>query len=256
MHATFRYVVLTAVRDRFPYAVIVALLAMTAVSLLIAVSTISEGQQMGLAYAGELFRTTLVFGLIIAVCFHVRRLHETREIEAILTRPISRAAFAVAYYAAFAAIAAVLAVITAPLLVVALHAHGLGLLDWEIGMILESWIVVALALFCAMALESATTAVLVSLGFYMLSRTAEFFLAIARSGYGHADSAGVGIWAEGVMDVVAAIVPRMDLFGQSSWLTYGPDNSSWGPALLVLQAAIYIPLLLAATIRDLRTRTF
>ncbi len=229
---------------------------MTAVSSLIAISTISEGQQMGLAYASELYRISLVFGLIVAVCFHVRRLHETREIEAILTRPISRGAFAVAYYAAFATIAAVLSIVTVPLLAAAMGAHGRGLLEWEIGMILESWIVVALALFCAMALESATIAVMVTLGFYMLGRTAEFFLAIALSGTGHTDSAGVSQWAKAIITVIAAIMPRLDLFGQSRWLIYGSASSDWGPSMLALQVVIYVPLLLIATIRDLRTRTF
>lgn len=231
------------------------LLAMTAVSVLIAVSTIVEGRQTGLAYAGELYRASLILGLVIAVCFHIRKLHDSREIEAILTRPISRAAFVVSYFGAFALVASVLAVLTVPLLMIAFGAHGAGLAEWTASMALESWIVVALALFCGMALDSATAAVLVSLGFYLLGRTAEFFLAIARSGNGTSNNEVLNWSNQIVMTAISAIMPRLDLFGQSRWLVYGPGGD-WDASILLLQVAIYVPLLLLATTRDLRVKAF
>lgn len=255
MRATFRYVLLTAIRDRFPVAIIIALVAVTAVCALIATSTLTEGMQTGLAYAGEFYRGVLVLGLVTFISFHVRALHETREIEAILSRPISRAAFVVAYYAAFAVLAMVLSLVTAPLMMSALSARGLGLAEWAGSMVLESWIVAALALFCAMALNSATASVMVSLGFYLLGRTAQFFLAIAISGYGASSDEGVNVGSQGVMIVIATIMPRFDLFGQSRWLVYGPGGG-WGLSVLLLQTAIYVPLLLLATTRDLQVRRF
>lgn len=255
MRATFRYVLLTAVRDRFPVAIIVGLIVVTAICVMIAGSTLTEGRQTGLAYAGEFFRVSLVLGLVTFVSFHVRRLHETREIEAILTRPISRSAFVLAYYGAFAVLAAILSILTAPMLMAALGAHGVGLLEWEASMILESWIVCALALFCAMALDSATAAVLISLGLYVLGRTAQFFLAIAQSGTGASENEGVNVGTHGVIAVIASIMPRLDLFGQSHWLVYGPGGG-WGVGILAAQTAIYVPLLLVATARDLHVRRF
>ncbi len=255
MRATFRYVLLTAIRDRFPVAIVIALIAVTAVCALIASSTLSEGTQTGLAYAGEFYRGALVLGLVTFISFHVRSLHETREIEAILSRPISRAAFVLAYYAAFAVLAAALALLTAPLLMSVLAARGVGLAEWEASMVLESWVVAALALFCAMALSSAAAAVMVSLGFYLLGRTAQFFLAIAVSGMGSSDNEGVNLGSRGVMAAIAMIMPRLDLFGQSRWLVYGPGGG-WGVGVLLLQTAIYVPLLLLATTRDLQVRRF
>jgi len=255
VRATFRYVLLTAIRDRFPIAIIVALMAVTAVCVLIASSTLTEGRQTGLAYAGEFDRGILVLGLVTFISFHVRSLHETREIEAILSRPISRGAFVLAYYAAFAVLAMALTVVTAPLLMAGLAATGVGLAEWEASMVLESWVVAALALFCAMALSSATAAVLVGLGFYLLGRTAQFFLAIAVSGTGASENQGMAAGAQGVMAVIATVMPRLDLFSQSRWLVYGPGGG-WGLGVLLLQAAIYIPLLLLATARDLQVKRF
>lgn len=255
MRATFRYVLLTAIRDRFPVAILVALVAITALGVLIAASTLAEGAQTGLAFIGEFDRAALVLGLVTFVCFHVRGLHETREIEAILSRPISRIAFVVAYYSAFAVLAAVLSLLTAPLMMAALGANGIGLAMWVASLVLEMWITLSLALFCAMALSSATAAVMVTLGFYLLGRTARFFLAIAVSGTGASDQEGINQGAHGVMAIIAAIMPRLDLFGQSRWLIYGPGGG-WGVGILLLQTAIYVPLLLAATARDLEVRRF
>ena len=255
MRATFRYVLLTAIRDRFPVAILVALIAATAICALMAASTLSEGAQTGLAYAGEFYRAVLVLGLVTFISFHVRNLHESREIEAILSRPISRTAFVLAYYGAFACMATVLALTTAPMMMATLAANGIGLAEWEASMVLECLIVAALALFCAMALTSATASVMVALGFYLLGRTAQFFLAIAVSGTGASDNEGVNLGAQGIMAVIATVMPRLDLFGQSRWLVYGPGGG-WGLDVLILQCAIYVPLLLLATARDLRVKRF
>ena len=231
------------------------MLAVTAICILISATTLTEGNAMGLAYAGEFFRAALVLGLVTFICFHVRRLHDSREIEAILTRPISRTEFVIAYYAAFAVLATLLAVVIAPLMMAGLHAHGPGLAEWDASMILESWIVCGLTLFAAMALESATAATMVTLGFYIMGRTAQFFLAIAISGTGASENDGVTWGTQGIIAVIATIMPRLDLFGQSRWLVYGPGGG-WGVGILALQTAIYVPLLLFATARDLHVRKF
>ena len=150
---------------------------------------------------------------------------------------------------------AVLALLTAPMMMIVLDARGIGLAEWEISMVLECWIIAALAMFCAMALQSATSAVLVALGFYLLGRTAQFFLAIAQSGSGASSQEGVNIGAQSIMSIIATVMPRLDLFGQSRWLVHGPGGG-WGIGVLLLQTAIYVPLLLLATTRDLRVRRF
>lgn len=255
MRATLRYVLITALRDRFAGALLLAIAAAVGIGGLMGAAAIAEGHEMALAYAGTLVRLILVLGLVTFICFHVRRMHENREIEAILARPISRGAFVLAYYAAFAAVALPLALIAAPVLVMALGAGGLGLAEWEASLMLECLIVVALALFCAMTLESAAVAVMAALGFYALGRSAEYLVEIARHGTGYFQSQGATGGAHWVMEIIAAVMPRLDLFGQSRWLVSGPGGQ-WGAGELALQAAIYVPLLLLATIRDLKVKRF
>lgn len=255
MRATFRYVLLTAFRDRFVAAIVLTLLAAVGVSGLLAASTVVEGRQAGLAYGGELCRTALVLGLVTFVCFHVRRLHDSREIEAMLARPLSRGAFIFAYYGAFCAVALPLALAAGALLMAGLGGRGAGLALWEASLMLEVLIVLAMALFAAMALESATAAVLAALGFYALGRSMAMFVGIVKAGSGATDSAGVNVTADVAVRVVAAVMPRLDLFGQSRWLTLGPGGG-WGLRELLLQTAIYVPLLLLATVRDLGVKRF
>jgi hypothetical protein len=244
-----------AIRDRFVGAITLALLAATGAAMFLGASTIAEQQALGLAYAGELVRFILTLGLITFVCFHVRRMHETHEIEAILSRPISRAVVVLAYFFAYAVIALGLALVAAPLLMLGLGAHGAGLAQWDASLMLEGVLIVALSLFCAMTLESATASVMASAGLYLLGRSAAFFRAIAESGTGSLDHPALNTGARWVMEAIAAVMPRIDLFGQSRWLVTGPGGG-WGLGELLVQTAIYVPLLLLATIRDLQIKRF
>ncbi len=255
MIATLRYVLITAVRDRMIAALLMALVAGVGGAVVLASSAIAEKREFGLAFGGELIRLILVLGLITFISFHIRRMYETREIEAILARPISRTTFVLAYFIAYALIALLLSIAGPILLRVAFDADGPGLLEWGVSLVLEGGIVVAISLFCAMTLESATASVIASLGFYVLARSAAFFRAIVVNHTGTFDQPGINDVSGWILQAMATLVPRIDLFGQSRWLVYGPGGG-WGVKELLVQTAIYVPLLLAATIRDLHVKRF
>jgi hypothetical protein len=130
-----------------------------------------------------------------------------------------------------------------------------GLLAWGASLILEGLIVVAMTLFCAMALTSATGSVLTALGFYLLARMAASFRFIVENHTATFDSTAINTVVHWTIEAIALVLPRIDLYGQSRWLVYGPGGG-WGPLTLLAQAAIYVPLLLAATIRDLHVKRF
>jgi hypothetical protein len=252
---TLRYVLLTAIRDRMVSAIIIAQLAVLGGASLMAASALAEGRAMGLAMAGEGFRVIMMLGLITFISLHVRRMEETREIEAILTRPISRATFVLAYYAAYAGIGVLLSLCAMPLLVAGLAAGGPGLLEWQASLALECVIVVAAALFCALSLGSATASVLAGIGLYTFARLAAFFRAIAESHTGLSAYADMDKITTLIIKGIAAAVPRLDLFGQGQWLVYG-SGEEWGLPELLLQTAVIVPLLLVATIRDMHVKRY
>lgn len=252
---TLRYVLITAIRDRMVAAIIIAQMTVLGGASLMAASALAEGQATGLAIAGEGIRVVMMLGLITFISFHVRRMEETREIEAILTRPISRTTFVLAYYAAYAGIGVLLSLCAAPLLMAGLAASGAGLAEWQASLGLECLIIVAIALFCALSLGSATASVLAGIGLYIFARLAAFFRAIAEAHTGlsaHDDIDRITTW---MIKGIAAVMPRLDLFGQGQWLVHGPGGG-WGLPELLLQTGIIVPLLLAATIRDVRVKRY
>jgi hypothetical protein len=253
--ATFRYVLVTAIRDRMALALLVAQLAVLSAAELMGAAALAEGRETGLAIAGGGLRLVMALGLITFVCFHTRRMEETREIEVILTRPISRVTFVIAYFAAYSGLAVLLALFAVPLLGIGFRAWGPGLALWEASLLLECCVIVALSLFCALSLRSATASVLAAAGLYLLCRLGAYFRAISVQHTGDLANAAADRAAQWAVEIVAAVLPRLDLFGQSSWLVYGADGR-WGMGTLLAQAAIAIVLLQAATIFDVGKRRF
>ncbi|MBF0393988.1 MAG: hypothetical protein HQL38_15020 [Alphaproteobacteria bacterium] len=252
MRATFRYVLLTALRDRlFAGLFAVGLLAVLTSSFLGDAALVERGE-LTTVFAAASVRVILVLGIVLFVGFHVQRLYESREIEAILSRPLSREGFVLSYWLGLAAVALLLAVPVLALVAGAAgRVDGAGFLWWSASVLLEVLIVVALALFCSLTLERAIPSALAALSFYTLARMMSFLTAIAdRPGMDNELHPLVG-W---VVKAVSLFMPRLDLFGQTAWLVYGPD-AAFGLAVAG-QAAIYVPLLLAAAMFDLRRKRF
>ncbi len=255
MIATLRYVLLTAVKDRLFGVLFLLVLAALLLAAFLGDAALAEGRALSLAYAGASGRAILVLGLVVFIAFHVRRLQETREIEAILARPLSREAFVLGYAGGFAAVAVLLVVPVVAGVGLALSPPAAGLAAWGASLLLESLLVVALALFCALTLTSAVAATLAALGFYVLGRMMAFFADIAEKGVGGAGDLGaLTPLAEAVVTALFMLMPRLDLFAPGAWLVHGADWSAAAP--VAAQALIYVPLLLLAAMIDLRRKRF
>jgi hypothetical protein len=117
---------------------------------------------------------------------------------------------------------------------------------------LESFMVVALALFSALALRSAVTSVLACMGFYVLSRMMAFFVMTSQSGMFNESKYLVLKWS---LMAISTIVPRLDFFAKTEWLVYGFDASAeWHR--FALQAAIFVPILIVASVLDFKRKQF
>lgn len=250
MNPTIRFVFLTALRDRLLVSLF-ALLALTfAVSAYLGSAAVAEAQQATVVYAAGAVRFALVFGLIVFVAFHMERLYETREIEAVLSRAISREAFVLFYWMGIVAVAAlVLVPAVAVLFFFQLSLQGMAV--WAVTVLVEVLVMVAFAIFCGMTMGRAIPTVFTALGFYALARLVGLFAGIASN----ISEKGVNRVANPIMEGLGYLVPRLDLAGQTRWLVYGIDDL-FIPAIVVLQGAVYVPLLLAATMFDLRRKQF
>lgn len=250
MKPTVRLVLVTALRDRL-FASLLSLEALVLVAgLFLGSSMIFEEKASALVFAAGTARVAVVLGLTVFVGFHVERLYDTREIEAILSRTISRGGFILSYWTGLIAVAAVFVLPVAAFIAI-FHVSGLGALWWLVSLVLECCIVLAFAMFVGIILERAIPTVFATVGFYALARLVSFFLGIVD----HGTLAHFNRASNPVMEAVAMVIPRLDLFCQTSWLVYGLDAQDKLYAI-PLQAALYVPLLLFMATFDLRRKEF
>lgn len=248
MSATIHWVFLTALRDRLFGGVLVMLALATGISMGLAVSALTEQMEMAMSFAAGAGRFILVLGLTIFIAFHVQRMFETREIEAVLSRALSRTKFILAYWIGFSVLAVFLAAIFAALILVFAGA-GPGPLLWAGTLMAECIIVVAVAIFAGLMLERATSTVLFTVGFYALSRLSGFFIAVRKN---IAEDGSEAI--NRVLDVITLFIPRLDLFAQTKWLVYAPAPSEMSFA--GAQALLFLALILSAAMYDLSRKEF
>lgn len=254
MLTTIRYILLTASRDFLFFGLLLAVVVATALSAVLGSTALVEGLSMTLSFASTAARIVLLLGLMIFVCFHLRQAFEQKEIDVLLSRPLSRAKIVLSYWLGFSLVAFLL-VLASVMVLSFLSLSGLtGFAVWSGSLLLEALLVVAMAMFAAFTLRSAVSAVLATLGFYVLGRLMGFFMLIVDSHISLGD-ATITQWAKGLVAGISMVIPRLDLFGQSEWLVYG--IAQYNELLMAaLQMAVYIPLLLAAATIDFIRKEF
>lgn len=254
MLTTIRYIFLTAVRDWLFIGLFLALLAAVGVSSFLGGTALVEEEQMKIAFISGSTRIVLIIGLITFVCFHVRRAFDNREIELILSKPISRTAFVLAYWLGFAFVAMMLVIPLSLFIFATLPVNPSGLLYWALSLSLECLLVVAFALFSSLILRSAVSSVLFCFAFYLVSRMMGFFLYILEKPI-ILKSISLNIVTEKLLYLVSIILPRLDLFGKGKWLIYGVAGDV-SYQIFLPQALIYIPFLLAMAVFDFKRKQF
>lgn len=275
MRTTIRYILLTALRDWLFIGLFVAIFIAFGVSAFLGGTAITEENQMTTTFISGSTRLILLVGLIVFVCFHVRRAFDNREIEVIISRPISRTEFVFAYWLGFA----VVSLIPVIILTIAIGVYSgilsdsikpsidasfvgltpassklIGLIYWGISLAMETFFVVAFALFSSLILRSAVTSVLLCFGFYIISRMMGFFLYVLQKPYLF-NNFKFGAMMEKLLFSVSTILPRLDLFSKSKWLIYGVANDT-AYLTFIPQTLIYVPLLLLAAIFDFKRKQF
>lgn len=254
MWTNIRYILITAVRDRLFVGLLGALVLAAVISRAMGYTAMLEPEQMTLTLSAAMSRMILAVGLIVFVCFHVRHAFDSKEIDVLLSRPISRANLVLSYWLGFALIAMLLVLPVYGILYINGLLNLQGYVNWSASLLLEMFMVVAISLFAAFTLSSAVSSVLASLGIYVLSRMMGFFVATAENGVLFSD-ADVNNSLKYMIDGISLIIPRLDFFGKSSWLVYGIELN-WEHFLYVAQAGVFVPLLIVLTIIDFKRKQF
>lgn len=257
MKTIIRYTLITAMRDWLFLGLFVLCATAIGLAIFLGSTALVEQSQMAMSYAAGATRFIVMVGLITFVCFHVRRSFENRELEVILSRPLSRASFVCAYWCGFALLGILVVVPLVVALAVLLPVNYMGLAFWGMSLMLETALVMAFTLLAALILRSAVSSVLASLGFYILSRMMGFFVAstakptylVVQQSFDFNSIVGA------LLKTLSIVFPRLDLFGKSTWLVYGVQHHQdmW---IFPVQSLVYIPFLLVVAVIDFRRKQF
>ena len=252
-----RYVLMAAVRDRLLWAMLIVSILGVCLSIFSASAAIIEQGQFVLTYMASGLRIILLMGLTLFTVFFVRRSFDSRDVEFLLTRPLSRRNFVFSQSLAFSLLALACGVFLS-LVIAALSSRYeaiQGLFLWSFGVTFEFILIANVAFFFAMILSSPVSAGMATFGFYILARLMGQLLSIVH----HGGAAGlpdiVGKTLGLIMQLISVFIPRLDLMAQTSWLIYGGGEiNDW--LFIVMQSAAFLALITLATYFDLKRRQF
>lgn len=246
-----QYVLTAALRDKLVLSFFLALVVAISLSLFLSGAAVVEQAKFALVFASGGLRLFVSLALVLFVVFHMRRSFDTKDVDFLLSRPISRLSYILSHALAFSVLAISLSLLSAgALAAISGGAFGKAEILWVVSLCAEAVIMVNLSLFFAMVVSSAVGAALACFGFYILGRMMGQILGIIDS-----ESAPWAAVFEWPMQLISLFMPRLDLMGQTSWLVYGLGESD-GFAFVFAQGAAFVVLVLCASLVDLVRRQF
>lgn len=252
--AIIKYILTAALRDKLLLSVAAVVVLGICLSLFLSSSAVIEQDQFTIVYLGSSLRILGLIGLVLFAIFFIRRLFDARDIEYLLSRPVSRVSLTLSCSAAFSLLALAAAVLLGLIVggIAASSGHVTGVALWFTGVAAEYIVMVNVALFFAFVLSSPVTAGMAALGFYVLARMMGQLMGIIQNT--PVSFPGQELLNQ-VMNMVAMLMPRLDLMTQTSWLIYG-NTGVQDYLFILLQTAVFLALILTAALIDLVRRQF
>ena len=216
-----RYILTAAMRDRLMLTLLLMIATGGAISVFLGSATITEKESFALVFGASGLRFLGVVGIVLFCCFYTRRSFETKEVEFLLSRPLSRMTFLISHAAAFIVLALAVAVTVCAAVFFLGKPHVSGFALWGMSLGVEFSIMAVASLFFAMVVSSASGSALATLGLYVLTRLIGTLLGIAHQAPENIVFAALN----NAMEIISVLVPRLDLMAQTSWLVYGVEGS-------------------------------
>lgn len=246
------YVLKAAFKDRLLLSYIIFVLLSLSLSVFLGSAAIVEQDQFSIVFLGGALRLLTVFILSLFTVFFVRSAFDTKDIEFMLTRPVTRQQLVVSYALSLSLIAMILSLIMgAGLFVFAGSFDVGGLLLWVFSVAAEAIIIVNAALFFSFVISSAVNSLMALFGLYILGRLIGQILGIIQSGLSPTAADGPLSF---VMNVVSVLTPRFDLMGQTSLLVY--NDAVIGYGYILVHCLLFSLLFVIAALFDFHRRQF
>ena len=247
-----RTTLLEALRTRLPALVLVVLVLLLAASFFVEAISVAEGARLQAGFYAAGMRLACVFIAGLYVLVSVTREFDDKGLDVLLALDLPRSHFVLGKIAGFLAIAALIAAAAA--LPLAGLAPPQAVVQWAVSLGLELAVVVALALFCILAFNQLTPAASFVLAFYLLARSLTAIRLMSEHPLAGADTLSQQV-IHFLVEALALVMPSLDAWTQTAWLVNA--QSPWAALLqLAGQCALYVALLVAATMLDLYRKNF
>jgi hypothetical protein len=239
-----------AVRGRWIWMSVTGALGVAVIALFARSLALSEDHQLALSFAAPLARLLAVLIVALSAIVSVSREQADRTLQLALAAPMSRTTWVAGKALGLVAIALVTALLLA-LPVAAFGPPPAALLAWTLSLALELAVVATVALAIAVVLTQVPPAVCAVLGFYVLARDLHVVQLLAQRAHDYSDLGPAGP----VLQAIALLFPRLDLFTRTDWLLGTPPDAA-ALGLVCGQALVYGLLTVTVASLDLRRAQF
>lgn len=242
-----KYSIWEAVRDKFLIFILMGVIIFFCISLFIGELAITEGAQMQSAILASTLRLFSVFTMGLFVITSMIREFNDKGFELILSHPVPRSSYYFGKFTGFSVVALLIALMSAGCL--CLYAPVNLSLFWSFSLFCELLIIISLSLLSLFSFNSITISFSVVMAFYVLSRSIEVIQLISDSPI-LASGSMSHVVINGLLDVIAYIIPDLYKFTQTDWLVYFTDIKA-DMLIVIGQTLIYVTLLSCVALFDL-----
>jgi len=240
------YTLLEAMRNRLMWLLGLVLLVGVGFSGFLGGLAITESSDIQVAILAAFLRLAAVFLLVTFVVTSMIREINDKGLDLVLALQIPRAGYILGKMAGYAALATVPAVVSG--LVAVYFTTPVQAVYWTVSLLAELWIVAAFSLLCVLTFSQVMTSLSAAMGFYLLARSMTSLQLIGTAPYtGQTESQKV---INFVIDTLTLLLPRLDGFTRTEWLTYH-TGTLLVLGMLLMQAAVYVAFLTSAAVFDL-----
>jgi len=253
MRSIIKYILLTGLRDKLYLGILITLIATFSLSIFLGSTVLLEAEQATLAYIAGTSRVVIIVGMILFVCLNINRAFANKEVEFILSKAISREKFILSYLIGFLLTTAMILLPLIMAIFIISKVDKIGILIWSLSLFSEMWIVISFAILTSLILQNSFSSILSTLSFYLISRLMGIFVLAINLPQDFVQVKNNLL--PSILKIISLVFPRLDLFTQSDWLSYGVSDFS-RIKIIALQSIIYISLMISMAFFDFRRKEF
>ncbi len=242
-----RYTYLEAIRNRLFMLALTGLVCAFGLSEFVSELAITESREFVASIIASLLRFFCVFVIGLFVITSIVREYNDKGFDYILALPYPRRVYYFGKLIGYTLLSVV--VVLSVSVILLFYSDLVPVIYWCLSLVLELLIVVSLSLLFVFTFRRVTQAFSGVVAFYLLARGMETIQLISDSPLLKTNTLSQD-FINSLLDLIALVLPRLDLFARTEWLIYAaPDLSALSTNLV--QTLVYVILLSACSLFDL-----